>query len=159
VSGLCLAFVLLATRGDAQEASKAEAFFGKEELSRQAQAHEKGCKKGDAGECFNLALVYQQGLGGVTKNEALAATFFQKACDKGHLDACNNLGIAYAEGQGVPRDPKLAVAFFDKSCKANDANASLVLAALPYERSLPWTSSSCLSSLRRAFFPALRGLS
>jgi TPR repeat protein len=77
-SGLALALVLLAARGAAQEASKTKAFFGKEELSRQVTLHEKGCKKGDAGECFNLALAYQQGLGGTAKDEAKAATFFQK---------------------------------------------------------------------------------
>ncbi|HEX8439044.1 hypothetical protein, partial [Archangium sp.] len=55
VLGLFLTVILVGTRGAAQTPSKAEEFFGKEEVARQVGEHEKRCKKGDAGECFNLA--------------------------------------------------------------------------------------------------------
>ncbi|HEY0096751.1 MAG TPA: tetratricopeptide repeat protein, partial [Archangium sp.] len=100
-----LTVILLGTPGAAQQPSKSEQFFGKEELARQVGLHEKGCKRGDAGECFNLALAYAQGLS-VPRDEARAATLYKKACDKGHLDACNNLGVAYVEGVGVKKEPR-----------------------------------------------------
>lgn len=57
------------------------------------------------------------------KNYADAAVLLQSAADAGHIISAYNLGVMYAEGQGVPRNDKMAVQYFERAAKSNFAKA------------------------------------
>lgn len=56
-------------------------------------------------------------------NFAEAARLFRKAAEQGHAVAQYNLGIAYAEGDGVSRDTKQSVYWWQKAAEQGHATA------------------------------------
>ena len=60
-------------------------------------------QKGDAGCQFNVALMYEQGIG-VSKDEKEAVVWYRKSADQGNSYAQFNLGVMYYKGEGVPKD-------------------------------------------------------
>src|SRR5690606_22625675 len=72
----------------------------------------------------NLGLVYQRGMGGVTKDPKQAFEWFTKAADGGHPNAPGNLGRMYLAGEiGGKPDLAKAVAAFDEGLSRGDAYA------------------------------------
>ena len=55
-----------------------------------------------------MALLYLLGQG-VTQNNAMGAFYLKKAADKGNAWAMYHLGRLYYYGEGIPRNPKLAL--------------------------------------------------
>ena len=72
-------------------------------------------ERGNAASQVLLAVAYLNGDGGLTRDSAKAAYWFEQAAIQGNAYAERRLGDLYAQGLGVPVNPKLA---FDWSLKA-----------------------------------------
>ena len=67
-------------------------------------------ERGDAKAQFNLAMIYDEGLG-VKENDAKAAHWYRKAAAQGNSYAQAFLGTMYARGEGVPMNHTEAYAW------------------------------------------------
>jgi TPR repeat protein len=66
-------------------------------------------------------LVYRKGVPGLVEpNEAESFRLISKAKEMGFLDAQGNLGVLYMNGQGVAKDPKMAVELFRDGAEKNN---------------------------------------
>jgi TPR repeat protein len=74
-----------------------------------------GCDRGDALDCANLAVRYENGAN-VPKDEHRASELYQQACTGGIAWACGSLGELYAEGRGVSVDYARALPLLTKGC-------------------------------------------
>src|ERR1041385_4414350 len=72
------------------------------ELDHVIAAYEKAVQ-GDTKAQVELGDRYFKGRG-VSKNQSMAAFWFQKAADLGNGTGANNLGFLYENGYGVPQD-------------------------------------------------------
>jgi uncharacterized protein len=79
-------------------------------------------KQGDAYAQFNLALMFNSGIG-VPENYAEAAKWYRKAADQGLDNAQFNLGLLYKFGNGVPENDAEAVKWFRKAADQGRADA------------------------------------
>jgi len=70
--------------------------------------------------------MYEQGRGGITKDDAEAARWYRKAADQGNADAQTNLGIMYRDGRGVPQDQNEAALWFRKAAAQGNAKARAI---------------------------------
>jgi hypothetical protein len=72
-----------------------------------AVSHEKdfraSAEQGDAEAQYNLALIYDHGIG-VENDDAEALKWYRQAAEQGHAKAQYNLGMMYYFGKGVPQD-------------------------------------------------------
>ena len=68
--------------------------------------------------CFGLAL--SQGIGGRKPELMKAADYFHEAASQGHTKAMVDLGVLYHTGQGVPRDHKKGVEYFNEAIEKGD---------------------------------------
>ena len=75
----------------------------------------------------SLGLRYYEGVV-VSKNTAIAATWYQRAVDHGSAEAANNLALLYQSGDGVQRDLEKARQLLELSARRRDPNAMLSLA-------------------------------
>ena len=67
-------------------------------------------ERGDAKAQFNLAMIYDEGLG-VKENDAEAAHWYREAAAQGNAYAQAFLGTMYARGEGVPMNHTEAYAW------------------------------------------------
>lgn len=87
-------------------------------------------KAGDAEATFELAKLYERGIG-VPQNVAEALRLYQKSADMGFADAINDLGFLYYQGtEGLPRDPQKAIALFQRAADLRHPQAMFNVAAL-----------------------------
>ena len=63
---------------------------------------------------FNLALIYDQGLG-VTQDYTEALKWYRMAAAQGYAEAQHNLGNMYRQGQGVTQDDAEAAHWYRKA--------------------------------------------
>lgn len=79
----------------------------------------RACDLGEMEACYDLALLYEDGVAGVEKDVARARQLYQKACDAPEPDptACSNLGLMYKTGSGVEVDAEAAVAMYERACE------------------------------------------
>lgn len=63
----------------------------KKDVMRSFYLFKKTCDKGKLEGCNNLAVIYNNGKGGVPKNLALAKSLFTNACKGGYKPSCKNL--------------------------------------------------------------------
>jgi TPR repeat protein len=86
---------------------------------------QRGCDLLWAPACFDLAISYENGDMGFTKDLPRAMTLFKSACGSDHLDAspkaCIYLGQMYYAGAGVAKDFTQAVHYFNEGCSGGDA--------------------------------------
>ena len=66
--------------------------------------------------CFDLGVVYRDGLGGVAVDKARAATYFESGCNGGNAYGCANLADLLEYGDGVPKDEKRADDLLHRAC-------------------------------------------
>jgi hypothetical protein len=70
-------------------------------------------------------------MGGLPKDDVLAASWFRKAADAGDATAMSNLGVMYANGMGgLPKDDAQAVIWYRNAADAGDAFAMNSLGAM-----------------------------
>ncbi len=79
-------------------------------------------EKGEAGCQFNVALMYEQGIG-VTKDEKEAVVWYRKSADQGNSNAQFNLGVLYENGRGTAVDFAQANQWYRKASVQGDALA------------------------------------
>ena len=76
---------------------------------------------------YNIAYMYQKGLG-TAANEAAACTWFSQAAVQNDLAAIVATGRCYAEGKGVAQDLSLAAALYLRAAVNGDAQAQYLYA-------------------------------
>ena len=91
-----------------------EAYY-KGDYQKAAQLYQKACDSGEAGGCFSLGFLYQNGQG-VKQDYQKAAQLYQKACDSGEAGGCLGLGYLYQNGQGVRQNFSTAKQYYGKAC-------------------------------------------
>jgi TPR repeat protein len=79
-------------------------------------------EKGDADCQYNLALMYEQGLG-VAKDEKEAVVWYRKSAEQGNSNAQFNLGVMYENGRGTAVDFAQANQWYRKAAVQGDALA------------------------------------
>ena len=77
---------------------------------------------GNADGQFNVALMYEQGIG-VAKNEKQAIVWYEKSAQKGNSNAQFNLGVLYENGRGTAVDFAQANQWYRKAAAQGDALA------------------------------------
>ncbi len=106
----------------------------------------KAADQGVANACYNLGVLYHQGLG-VNQNIDEAIKWYKEAASLGHPEAQYNLGIAYIEGIGVSYDPQKAADYFEKAASQQIMEAAYnlglihengLLGKLSQEEALLW---------------------
>lgn len=81
---------------------------------------------------YNLALIYENGLGGIQKNLNIAKHFYEMASERGHKKALYNLGVFFAQGiGGTKKSFKDAKMCFEKAASLGDPMAEKALTVLP----------------------------
>lgn len=80
-------------------------------------------EQGDAAAQYNLGEMYENGRGGLRKNEAEAVRWYRKAAEQGYARAQYNLGEMYKNGRGVPRNEAEAVKWYRQAAKQGYAVA------------------------------------
>lgn len=66
-----------------------------------------------------LGMAFEGGLGGVTRNHAMAVSWYQKAAASGFARARHNLAVMLMEGWGVAQDRAKAVALYRQGADAH----------------------------------------
>lgn len=81
-----------------------------------------GAETNDANCQYNLALMYEQGIG-VAKDEKEARTWYRKAAESGNSNAQFNLGVLYENGRGGEVDFVQANRWYRQAAVQGDALA------------------------------------
>jgi hypothetical protein len=98
--------------------------------SRAAAFLEKASEAGDPEAMFELARMYERGIG-VEQDVDKALALFRKSADEGFADAINDLGfLHYQGGLGIARDPKKAIELFGQAADQRHPEAMFNYAAL-----------------------------
>jgi uncharacterized protein len=79
-------------------------------------------EKGEADCQFNLALMYEKGIG-VTKDEKEAVVWYRKSAEQGNSNAQFNLGVLYENGRGCAVDFAKANHWYRQAAVQGDALA------------------------------------
>ncbi|MCR5348603.1 MAG: TIR domain-containing protein [Bacilli bacterium] len=99
---------------------------------------QKSAEAGNEDAMSVLGSYYYEGHGGVEKSYKKSAEWYGKAEENGSDYAYYGLGTLYAKGLGVPRNPQLALEYFEKAIEAGITEAeegrNELLAALEQER-------------------------
>lgn len=77
-------------------------------------------KSGEAEAQYYVARIYANGMGGVTSDPTLAASWYQRAADQNYSPAIQELGYLYEQGLGVKKDPMLALNLQRKAAGLGD---------------------------------------
>ncbi len=75
-----------------------------------------------------VGLMYDDGIGGVAADAAMAAGWFKQAAERGHPEAQRLLGLMYVKGAGVERDLAQALIWLRMSAEQGYAAGELALA-------------------------------
>ena len=97
--------------------------FQTDDVQRGADLLAKACAFEDWKSCRGLALLLQNGKGGLRKNASEAARVAKLACDHGDFGGCTVLGIDYAMGYSGAKDVAAGNALFDKACTGGTSEA------------------------------------
>jgi TPR repeat protein len=76
------------------------------------------CTANDVEACRKLAIVYEEGIAGVTVDHVKATQLFRKACEGRNFAACNQLALALSEGLGIEKNPANAAELYQRTCDA-----------------------------------------
>ena len=85
--------------------------------------HKKRIDAGDAGAMFNLGYHYDEGRLGLTQDRTKALELWHRAGELGFADAYYNIGYAYYHGEGVERDEKKAMHYYELAAMGGDEMA------------------------------------
>jgi TPR repeat protein len=83
----------------------------------------RACAEAGEADCqFNVALMYEKGIG-VTRDEKAAVAWYRKSASQGNSNAQFNLGVLYENGRGTPVDFSQANQWYRKASVQGDALA------------------------------------
>lgn len=102
-------------------------------LVEAADCYKKACDSNHNGACYNLALFYMEGTGGLPKDHSRALELLEKAAEADEKNAQSYLGIYYA--QKSPDNYSKAISYLEKAAIKKDSNAEYHL-GICYERGL-----------------------
>ena len=71
----------------------------------------------------NLGSMYENGQGGLVKNETMAVTLYRKAAEQGLARGQYRLGLMYENGRGVTKDTSEALKLYRKAAAQNYEHA------------------------------------
>ncbi|MBA5867012.1 MAG: sel1 repeat family protein [Nitrospira sp. CR1.3] len=106
-SGLILILSLTIGLVAACQDRRADKAYLKSDYEKSAKELEPLANMGEPRAQYNLALLYDQGLG-VPQSDALALRWYSRAAEQGEQRAQYNLGLMYMNGQGTAPDLVLA---------------------------------------------------
>jgi Sel1 repeat len=87
--------------------------------------------QGNAKAQVNLAWMYDNGLGGLSKDEREATRLYKLAADQGEATAQNNLGVNYRDGKGgLSMDRREAARLFKLAADQGNEAAKAALSRL-----------------------------
>ena len=86
------------------------------------QEFRESAEAGDANCQFNLALMYEQGIG-VLKDEKTALDWYRKSAEQGNSNAQYNLAVLYENGRGTATDFGQANQWYRKAAMQGDGLA------------------------------------
>lgn len=92
------------------------------DMPRAYQAFLKAAEEGHASSQFNVAVMFERGIG-VGKDESKALAWYEKAASQGNADAQFNLGVLYENGRGTKVDFEKANEWYRKASAQGDALA------------------------------------
>ncbi len=90
------------------------------DLPRALALFTRACEAKSRWACSMVGSFVASGRGVAAADPAGAVRWFERACDDGHGWSCNRLGEMARDGEGLPRDPKRALALFEKACQEKD---------------------------------------
>lgn len=92
----------------------------------------------NASACYNLALLYEQGLG-VKKDLEVAMKLYEMASEQGHDKSMYNIGVYFSRGLGgAKKSFKKAKLYFEKAAKHGNVDAKKALSLLlPADKKKP----------------------
>ena len=82
---------------------------------------------GDPASCYQLAVAYQNGTSGMTRDLTNAFIYMKKAADAGYIKAYRPLGEMYHGGRGVAKDRDEAAKWYRMAADNGDARALRLL--------------------------------
>jgi hypothetical protein len=85
---------------------------------------------GNAPAEYDLAVLYNDGVGGISIDKTHACELFEKAAEQGHVRAMFNAGYCYQVGTGGQKDDSKAVNFYTKAAEAGSTRAQRNLGIL-----------------------------
>jgi TPR repeat protein len=92
------------------------------QLREEVEALRRKAEAGDANGMTNLGVMYQNGQGGLAKDETQAVIWYRKAAEAGNTNGMTNLGFMYQNGQGgLEKDDTQAVIWYRKAAEAGNA--------------------------------------
>jgi len=95
--------------------------------------YRRAAEMGDPKGMYKLGVCYEDGKGGITKDEAKAVEWYQKAAEAGDAAAMCNLGNCYEYGKGgLTKGEAKAVEWYQKAAEAGNATAMLNLGRFYY---------------------------
>ncbi len=80
-----------------------------------------------------VGVMYMQGGGGVSQDDAEAMRWFRMGADQGYAVAQTNVGFLYQSGRSVPRDLVEAKLWFERAAAQGDERARIFLQTMPLQ--------------------------
>jgi S1-C subfamily serine protease len=106
---------------------------------------------GDAESQFNLAKMYDEGGGRVSKSSEEAVKWYRKSAEQGFVAAQLILGMIYDSGKGVIKDYEEAAKWYRKAAEQNILAAQFILGGMYAEgKGVPKSSREAVKWLRLA---------
>jgi TPR repeat protein len=75
-----------------------------------------GCEAGNAPSCARAGVIYEEGIGGVSKDAAKSFAFDKKACDLGDAPSCVSVALDDDTGSGTTQDHAAAFRAAEMAC-------------------------------------------
>ncbi|WFB35773.1 tetratricopeptide repeat protein [Kiritimatiellota bacterium B12222] len=119
---LCSAMVCLLIRPAMAGLEEGIVAYQSGNVALAVQEFTAGAEAGDSNCQFNLALMYEQGIG-VLKDEKQAVAWYLKSAEQGNSNSQFNLGVLYENGRGTPVDFAKAQLWYRKASAQGDALA------------------------------------
>jgi TPR repeat protein len=104
----------------------AKKYYTAQQYSEALPLFLKAAEAGNAEAAFYLGVMYENGQGGLAKDDAQALNWYRTAADRGNASGMRNLGFMYARA----KDDAQAVAWWRKAAEAGDAAGMMLLGAL-----------------------------
>lgn len=82
---------------------------------------------GDPASCYELAVNYQNGINGVSRDLVNAFVYMKSAADAGYVKAFRPLAEMYHGGRGVSKDREIAAYWYKLAADNGDVKASRIL--------------------------------
>jgi TPR repeat protein len=79
---------------------------------------------------FDLAVLYNDGAGGMSMDKAHACQLFEKAADQGYVRAMNNVGYCYQVGVDRKKDDGKAIEYYTKAAEGGSTRSQRNLGIL-----------------------------